>query len=268
MSQNIIVSTLPWKDYTRNKWMLSASVSIQLDAVGGATLSAYPDILHWLDRLQGAVFFVQWNNDKPQDITVTNTYWDAALYQNLFSPGLLVKPFQLLNVSTISLKSYPVGHIRDFILTTYNEVGNLTPAALPKAAFYVNQYKKLADISRVQLLAKPAAGRGPLALKDLVTTGHPGKVQAARQVSRNKVIPFSAQPDPSLDFGQFHNYFDPGLNAGLHPPPAPPKPVLEYHHHGLSRHPAKARAGARFRVAGSAGGDERVRADHPHQPFV
>jgi hypothetical protein len=230
MSQKIIVSTLPWKDYTRNKWMLSASVSIQLDAVAGANLSAYPDVLHWLDRLQGAVFFVQWNNDKPQDVTVTNTYWDAALYQNLFSPSLVVKPFQLLNVSGISLKSYPAGHIRDFILNTYNEVGNLTPAALPTAGFYVNQYKKLADISRVQLVAKPAAAsRGPLALKDMVTTGHPGKVQAARQISRNKVIPFSSQPNPSLDFGQFHNYFDPGLNAGLHPPPAPPKPALEYH---------------------------------------
>jgi hypothetical protein len=231
MSQKIIVSTLPWKDNTRNKWMLSASVSIQLDAAAGANLSAYPDILHWLDRLQGAVFFVQWNNDKPQDITVTNTYWDTTLYQNLFSPNLVVKPFQLLNVSGISLKSYPVGHIRDFILNTYNEVGNLTPAALPTAGFYVNQYKKLADISRVQLAAKPVAtaGRGPLALKDMVTTGHPGKVQAAQQISRNKVIPFSSQANPSLDFGQFHNYFDPGLNAGLHPPPAPPKPALEYH---------------------------------------
>jgi hypothetical protein len=230
MSQKIIVSTLPWKDYTRNKWMLSASVSIQLDAGSGALLSAYPDILQWLERLQGAVFFVQWNNDKPQDITVTNTYWDPALYQNLFSPSLVVKPFQLLNVSTISLKSYPVGHIRDFILNTYNEVGNLTPGAVPTATFYVNQYKKLADISRVQLLAKPATGtRTPLAIKDFVTTGHPGKVQAAQMVSRSKVIPFSPQQNPSLDFGQFHNYLDPGLNAGLHVPPAPPKPALEYH---------------------------------------
>jgi hypothetical protein len=230
MSQKIIISTLPWKDYTGNKWMLSASVSIQLDATGGATLSGYPDILQWLDRLQGAVFFVQWNNDKPQDITVTNTYWDATLYQNLFSPGLVVKPFQLLNVSGISLKSYPVGHIRDFILNTYNEVGNLTPAVLPTAGFYVNQYKKLADISRVQLVTKPpATGHGPVALKDMVTTGHPGKVQAAQQIGRNKVIPFSNQANPSLDFGQFHNYFDPGLNAGLHAPPAPPKPALEYH---------------------------------------
>jgi len=230
MSQKIIVSTLPWKDYTRNKWLLSASISIQLDATGGATLSGYPDILHWLDRLQGAVFFVQWNNDKPQDITVSNTYWDATLYQNLFSPGLVVKPFQPLNVSTISLKSYPVGHIRDFILNTYNEVGNLTPAALPTAGFYVNQYKKLADISRVQLVAKPAvAAHQKVALKDVVTTGHPGKAQAAQQVSRSKVISYSTQANPSLDFGQFHNYFDPGLNAGLHPPPAPPKPALEYH---------------------------------------
>ena len=229
MSQKIIVSTLPWKDYTGNKWMLSASISIQLDAAAGANLSAYPDILHWLDRLQGAVFFVQWNNDKPQDITVTNTYWDATLYQNLFSPSLVVKPFQLLNVSGISLKSYPMGHIRDFILNTYNEVGNLTPATLPTAGFYVNQYKKLADISKVQLVAKPQAAHGPLVLRDMVTTGHPGKVQAAQQLSRNKVIPFSSQANPSLDFGQFHNYFDAGLNAGLHPPPAPPKPALEYH---------------------------------------
>jgi len=234
MSQKIIVSTLPWKDYSRNKWMLSASVSIQLDAVGGATLAGYPDILHWLERLQGAVFFVQWNNAQPQELPVTNTLWDATLYQNLFTPGLVVKPFQLLNVSNISLKSYPVGHIRDFILNTYNEVGNLTPAALPTAGFYVNQYKKLVDISRVQLTAKPAAaaGRGPLAIKDFVTTGHPGKVQAAQMVSRSKVIPFSAQPNPSLDFGQFHNYFEVSASSGLHvphTPVAPPKPALEYH---------------------------------------
>jgi len=52
-------------------------------------------------------------------------------------------------------------------------------------------------------------------------------VQAAQQVSRNKVIPFSSTANPLLDFGQFHNYFDPGLNAGLHPPPSPSKPALE-----------------------------------------
>ena len=69
---------------------------------------------------------------------------------------MALKPFQLLNVGSIALKSYPVGHIRDFILTTYNEVGNLTPGVVPTAGFYVNQYKKLADISRVQLAAKPA----------------------------------------------------------------------------------------------------------------
>ncbi len=214
--------------------MLSASVSIQLDAVGGATLGGYPDILQWLERLQGAVFFVQWNNTQPQDLTVTNTYWDATLYQNLFSPGLVVKPFQLLNVSNISLKSYPVGHIRDFILNTYNEVGNLTPAALPTAGFYVNQYKKLSDVSRVQLASKPvaAAGRAPLILKDFVTTGHPGKAQAAQMVSRTRVIPYSVQPNPSLDFGQFHNYFEVAGAGGLHvphEPVAPPKPDLEYH---------------------------------------
>jgi hypothetical protein len=230
MSQKIIVSALPWKDYTRNKWMLSASISIQLDAASGATLAAYPDILQWLDRLQGAVFFVQWNNTQPQDITVTSAVWDSTLYQNLFASSLIVKPFQLLNVSNIALKSYPVGHIRDFILNTYNEVGNLTPAAVPTAGWYVNQYKKLADISRVQLAAKPAAAaHGPLVLKDFVTTGHPGKTQAAQQVSRNKVIPFSTQANPSLDFGQFQNYYEVGAAAGLHAPPAPPKPALEYH---------------------------------------
>src|SRR5579863_9546247 len=216
MSQKIIVSALPWKDYTRNKWMLSASVSIQLDAASGATLAAYPDILQWLDRLQGAVFFVQWNNAQPQDITVASTYWDGTLYQNLFSPGLVVKPFQLLNVSSITLKSYPVGHIRDFILNTYNEVGNLTPAAVPTAGWYVNQYKKLGDISRVQLTAKaPGAAHGPLGLKDFVITGQPGKAQVAQQISRNKVIPYSTQANPSTDFGQLHDYFNLGAVAGL-----------------------------------------------------
>jgi hypothetical protein len=230
MSQKIIISSLPWKNYSTNKWMLSASISIQLDATAGATLAAYPDILNWLGRLQGAVFFVQWNNAPPQDITVTSTVWDPTLYQNLFSPGLVVKPFQLLNVANISLKSYPVGHIRDFILNTYNEVGNLTPAAVPTAGWYVNQYIKLADISRVQLVAKPpASAHGPLALRDFVTTGQVGKAQAAQQVSRNKVIPFSTQANPSLDFGQFNNYFETGAAAGLHAPPAPPKPALEYH---------------------------------------
>src|SRR5579872_5292713 len=232
MAQKIIVSTLPWKDYSRNKWMLSASINIQLDANPGATLSAFPDVLHWMDRLRGAAFSVQWNGQRAQDITVTNSFWDPALYTDLFAPGIVVKPFQPLNVGNLHLKSYPTGHIRDFILNTYNEVGNLSPAALPTAAFYVHDYGKLADISRVKLAAQPpppeaAAGKGALTVKDFVVTGHPGKVQAAQLIGRNRVIPYAPQANPALDFGQFHNYFD--IGAAKQAVSPPPKPALEYH---------------------------------------
>ena len=218
-------------------------------------LAGYPDILHWMDRLQGALFYIQWNNDKPVETAVTTANWDPTLYQNLFQPGIIVKPFTIPDLSRMVLKSYPAGHIRDFILNTYQEVGNLKPDTLPTAGFYVNDYKKLADISRVQLLQTPtsagkksavdkksaagarnAAAANPVPLTDLVSTGHPGTVQARQLITRNKVIAWSPQANTSLDFGQFYHYFggpydtatqQPNATAQLPPPPA--KPVFDYH---------------------------------------
>jgi hypothetical protein len=105
MSQKIIVTTSPWKDYTKNKWMLSCCMSIQLDAGINTKLSSFPDILNWIQKITQAGFFVQWDKSMPQSINPSSAgKWDNDLYQKLFHENINVKTFQPLDLFSIPIK--------------------------------------------------------------------------------------------------------------------------------------------------------------------
>ncbi|HRF18556.1 MAG TPA: hypothetical protein PK977_10315, partial [Chitinophagaceae bacterium] len=143
MSQKIIVTTCPWKDYKTGKWMLSAMMNIQLETAAETTLAAFPDILKWMEKIQQAVFYVQWNSGTPAELKPVTSKWDPALYEKLFHSGIKVKGFAPVNMATIKIKSYPVKHISNFIFDTYMEVGNLKMTELPKASFFTKEYTRL-----------------------------------------------------------------------------------------------------------------------------
>jgi hypothetical protein len=231
MPQKIIITTCPWKDYKTGKWMLSAMMNIQLETPQETTLAAFPDILKWMEKIQQAVFYVQWNNSAPVSLKPETTRWNPALYEKLFHSGIKVKGFAPLNLSAIKIKSYPVKHISNFILDTYKEVGNLKMTEMPKSSFFTKDYNKLNTISRVNLTkTTPLTSQNKLVTKnDFIQKGHTGQVQAKQKISSNKVIGFNQQPNVQSDFGQMHNYFAKNekiLAKG--PAPIPPKD-FEYH---------------------------------------
>jgi hypothetical protein len=229
MSQKIIITTSPWKDYKNNKWMLSAFMSIQLDAGVNSKLSAFPDIIQWIDRLQQAKFFVQWNSDKPKDITPLSAKWDKALYEKLFHGNIQVKTFNPTPVSALSIKSYPAIHINDFILTTYQEVGNLKSDELPTTKFYTKDFTRLQPTSQVQLQqTRPVTGRN-VSTNDFLRKGHVGKSTVKQQVKKEKALGFSKTPNANLDFGQFHNYHSQIDKTVFKHPSVIKKPEFEYH---------------------------------------
>ena len=231
MSQKIIVTTSPWKDYKNNKWMLSCFMSIQLDAGSNTKLSSFPDMLKWIEKLQQAKFFVQWNGEQPKEITPNAAKWDKALYGKLFHGNINVKSFQPLDISKLVIKSYPVLHVNNFILDTYKEVGNLKSDELPKTKFYTNEFKKLDTVSQVQLKqTRPVTARNNDAkLNDFVIKGNAGRVTARQNLSQNKAIPFSALANPATDFGQFHNFHTQADKTRAKSPSAIKKPEFEYH---------------------------------------
>jgi hypothetical protein len=231
MSQKIIVTTSPWKDYKTGKWMLSAVMNFQLDAAGSTTLASFPDILQWMDKLKQAIFYVQWNGGPAKEIKPRTNKWNDALYTKLFHNKIKVEGFEQPDISKLVLKSYPVTHISNFILDSYKEVGNLKTDELPKAGFFVNEYKKFEAISQTQLKeTKPLTNRRNVVTEnDFIKRGHAGKVTARQEVKQKKVISFSSQPNANLDFGQFHNYHAravKNLSAG---PAKIKQPEFEYH---------------------------------------
>lgn len=233
MSQKIIITTCPWKDYKKNKWMLSTFMSIQLDAGKDAKLSAFPDIMNWIERLQQASFFVQWNNDQPKEIKVQKDKWDADLYKKLFEGNINVRSFSTPDISKLVLKSYPVLHITDFIFNTYKDVGTLRPDVLPTTRFFADDYKKLNILSQVQLKqTQPMMNiRVEVAAKDFLSGRNEGMQAARQQLSRSRAIPYSRTANTNMDFGQFQN-FHIQPQAGSTKTLAPlniPKPDFEYH---------------------------------------
>ncbi|MBL0153672.1 MAG: hypothetical protein IPP93_09355 [Chitinophagaceae bacterium] len=232
MSQKIIVTTSPWKDYTKNKWMLSCCMSIQLDAGINTKLSSFPDILNWIQKITQAGFFVQWDKSMPQSINPSSAAkWDNDLYQKLFHANINVKTFQPLDLSNLVIRSYPAIHITNFILDTYKDVGNQKANELPRSKFYINDYQKLNDLSQVRLKSTtPLTSRNNNAVtNDFIQKGHEGKAQVKNKLQQSKAIGFSPAMDPKMDFGQFHNFHakaDKTINKQIK---AIPKPDFEYH---------------------------------------
>ena len=120
MSQKLIITTCPWKDYKTGKWMLSAMVNVQLETPAATNLGAFPDILKWMEKIQQAIFYVQWNNGAPAEIKPVTKKWNPSLYEKLFHSGIKVKGYGTINLASVSIKSFPVLHINNFILDTVN----------------------------------------------------------------------------------------------------------------------------------------------------
>lgn len=228
MAQKIIVTTSPWKNYENKRLMLSVCMHFQID--GGGTLTAYPDLLQWMERVEQALFTVQWNNDAPKEIKPLTARWDKELYKKLFTGTIRVQGFSKPDVSKMVLKSYPASHLNTFILDAYKEVGNLKTDVLPKASFYTKDWKKLEAAAQTQLkVTEPLTNkRGEAKLNDFMVTGHAGKINARQQVKQNRFVSFNPSANPSLDFGQFH-HFHAKADRSARRAATIPKPDFEYH---------------------------------------
>jgi hypothetical protein len=231
MSQKFIFTTSPWKDHNTNKWMLSCFVSIQLDAGRKSTLKDFPDIMNWMSKLQDTDFFVQWGTALPAPITPLNTKWNPLLYSQLFHGNIQVKGFEVMDVSKLMIKSYPAKHINDFIINTYKEVGNIKIDELPKGNFFTKEFKGFKDLARVQLkTSKPLTNTNKkAAIEDFISKEHKGTLDAASAMKKSKVIGFSNQANPGMDFGQFYHFHTKQQQKKAAAIKAVPKPEFEYH---------------------------------------
>jgi hypothetical protein len=231
MSQKLIVTTSPWKNYKTGKWMLSAVFNIQLNAVGDKPLSSFPDIMQWMDKIEQAIFYVQWNNQIGVEIKPISTPWDEALYKKLFTNNIMVDGYELPNIDAIKIKSYPYAHVANFILDTYKEIGNLKMDELPKTSFFATQYQKLDNASPISLInTKPITSSNRQAvITDFVKPNHPGKVLARQQLDQKQVISYNNTPNAENDFGQALNFHNIGDKITPKAIPSLKVPQLKYH---------------------------------------
>jgi hypothetical protein len=231
MPHRIVFTTSPWTDARTGKWMLSAFVSIQLDAAGRTRLAQFPDILSWMDRLREADFFVQWNNALPQPLEPVASRWDDTLYKDLFHNDLSVKSFAPVDISKLLIRSYPAKHIRDHILDAYRDVGNLRLDKLPKATFFTKDFTGLQPIGQVKLKqTKPRTDTSRQAtVDDFVTRGSDGRKTAMDLLRRQKAIGFKPVKEPGIDFGQFLNFHTKAARLNANTLRKPKRPEFEYH---------------------------------------
>lgn len=214
MAQKFIFTTLPWKNYQTNKLMLSAFISIKLEAGKKATLADFPDMLAWVEKLAKAKYAAQWNNGDLQEITLKKDQLDKDIYTQLFTPHIKVRTFEQLQVNQLMIKSYPIKHVLDFIQKTYTEVGNLKADTMPTQKFFTDDWKNLQEITEFKVTDTPVQKEvGRTKLGDFIQKDAGKRVAVKQQVQSSKFMAFDKTAKPSTDFAQVRYFHDRSANA-------------------------------------------------------
>lgn len=202
MSIKLILTALPNGINPDNKNLrISIALSLQVpDALPGATLSQYPDLMKWAELVNKASFKI--NNIEAKK---TSKKADETLWQNLFTGSIKLQSFVQPDNTKIPILSYPVKHIVDFIKNVSQATGKAHFNDMPEAGYYTNN-PLFASISNYNVGNEiPQRGRKEVTLSDIVTDGRKGEL-VRRYMREKPFIPFSGKAEPNLDFAQLNNF--------------------------------------------------------------
>ncbi|MCX8021030.1 MAG: hypothetical protein N2747_11115, partial [Chitinophagaceae bacterium] len=229
MKQKIIITALP--DGINNKnnaCKVSVAVSLQVESSSKTNprLSDFPDYLNWPDVLKKAEWTVLADGVKIS-AKVVSAAIDSALWKNLFTPSIKVKPYTPEPLEELPILSFPVKHIVDFVKKAVNAAGKSYSNSLPDTKFYFDN-TAFRQISDFDIQGYPKKGREEVRPKQILVEKrlHSRLTERLRQ---NKFIPFKSQPDPSIDFAQakyFHGVYGKKIRNSA---PTLSPPDFEFH---------------------------------------
>lgn len=101
------------------------------DPAGERPVSAYPDWVNWAERAARVTFQVQFDDRAPVPATVLSAPPQPARWAALVAPELAVRPFEPAQHADRQLRSYPVGHVVDYLRHSYLTAALTSPTEFP-----------------------------------------------------------------------------------------------------------------------------------------
>jgi len=214
MSQELIFTVLPHQRIVRdgqNYLQLSVYVTIRLESASNGKLSDFEDILNWPDRIMNNKYVFEFNSSAlalPGELQKTKI--NSDLYKKLLFGDIRVNKFVQEDLTLKRINSFPMRHVKDFVLKNY------TLAAIEDSINLVSA-DKFIDEERFGLFSPIKIDENELfnvnnnrmknfdkTKKPIVSRLPPNDIRFNLQKFR--FIPGSKQINPVLDISQFRNF--------------------------------------------------------------
>ena len=218
MTQELVFTTLPnqrIEQDSKQYLKLSVYVSPHIKNISNMTLGGAPDMYNWAEgmlktdfafRIAGAA------TDIPAQLYKSAI--DTELYRNIFHENILIEKFEMENLQLKPIQSFPVAHIRNFLLEQVKKIAIESPVQLVPITNFIDP-ERLGAISGIQIDPKilnpenpqnPQKGNRNFAPKSFLLMNDTQSKSMRNVLKTNRFIPFKKQAEPASDFIQLKDF--------------------------------------------------------------
>ncbi len=214
MPQEIIFTTLPHRrtDINGKPFLqLSVFTTIKLTTPRDTTLAKFEDILKFPQKILEGDFKFQLKSGTLLEAELIKENLDPELFGHIFHPEIKVDDFKEEDLSEKRFYSFPIQHIRDFVLKNYTKIAIERPKNLIGPEHFVDA-SQLGAITRLEL---DATG-----IEQVITPNRKSTLNASNlfyrndnndrvykaELQQNRFKRFDQQMKPKEDFVQFRQF--------------------------------------------------------------
>ena len=215
MTQELVFTTLPVQriEQDRKQYLkVSVYVSPHLKSVTTMKLGDAPDMFNWAEKIQNTEFTFRISGMKSDIPAIFNkSAIDKDLYRNIFHQNIQIEKYEMENLQLKPIRSFPVAHIRDFLLDQVKKIAIESPVQLVPASHFIDP-DRLGIIADIQIDANVMNTENAQTRSNTVTP-KPFILKNEMQVNNlrtvlknNRFIPFKKQAEPAADFVQLKDF--------------------------------------------------------------
>ena len=218
MIQELVFTTLPVQriEQDREQYLkVSVYVSPHLKSAATMKLGDAPDMYNWAEKIQNTEFTFRISGMKSDIPAIFNkSVIDKDLYRSIFHSNIQIEKYEMENLQLKPIRSFPVTHIRDFLLDQVKKIAIESPVQLVPASHFIDP-DRMGIIADIQIdanvlnteNAQKAQTRSKTATQKPFILKNEMQVNNMRTVLKNnRFIPFKKQAEPAADFVQLKDF--------------------------------------------------------------
>ncbi|MEI6138748.1 MAG: hypothetical protein WCP85_05775 [Mariniphaga sp.] len=239
MSQELIFTVLPHQRIARegqNYLKLSIYVTVRLESPKNGKLADFEDILNWPERVANNKYIFEINGGTvalPGELQKAKI--DGELYKRLLHRDIRVDKFIQEDMTLKKINSFPVKHVKDFILKNYTLAATEDPINLIGADKLIDEDRfglfsplKI-DENELNNLKSGGNNRANSRVKKSLVINRLPANDVRTNLQKNRFVPVSKQINPVSDLSQFRNFHKLDREKIKVTPIIMKKPEFEFH---------------------------------------